>query len=55
MTNLKINNQSYDLLKQEFRSNGNGNGNGYHHEDDHDHEAQWLDDRLYCTCKILSL
>jgi len=44
MTNLKINSQSYDLLKQEFRSNGNGNGNGYHHhEDDHDHEAQWLD------------
>ena len=45
MTTLKINNQSYDLLKQEFRSNGhvNGNGhangNGYHH----DHEADWLD------------
>ena len=41
MTNLRIDNQTYDLLKQEFRSNGNGNGNGYHH---HDHEAQWLDD-----------
>lgn len=43
MTTLKINNQSYDLLKQEFRSNSNGhvNGNGYHH--DHDHEADWLD------------
>jgi GTP cyclohydrolase I len=45
MTSLKINNQTYDLLKQEFRSNGNGasNGNGYHHHE-HDHEAHWLDD-----------
>lgn len=42
MTSLKINNQTYDLLKQEFRSNGNGNG--YHHVHGHDHEAQWLDD-----------
>ena len=42
MTSLKINNQTYDLLKQEFRSNGNGNG--YHRFHDHDHEAQWLDD-----------
>jgi GTP cyclohydrolase I len=46
MTSLKINNQAYDLLTQEFRSNGNGNGNGngYHHVHDHDHDAQWLDD-----------
>ncbi len=44
MTTLKINTQSYDLLKQEFRSNGNGNGNGYHHQDDHDDEAPWLVD-----------
>jgi GTP cyclohydrolase I len=45
MTSLKIDSQTYDLLKQEFRSNGNGasNGNGYiHHE--HDDEADWLDD-----------
>jgi GTP cyclohydrolase IA len=42
MTSLKINNQTYDLLKQEFRSNGNGNG--YHHVHGHDNEAQWLDD-----------
>jgi GTP cyclohydrolase I len=41
MTTLKINNQSYDLLKQEFRGNGRLNGNGHHH--DHDHEVDWLD------------
>ncbi len=39
MTSLKINNQTYDLLKQEFRSNGHVNGNGYMHDD----EADWLD------------
>jgi GTP cyclohydrolase I len=45
MTSLKIDSQTYDLLKQEFRSNGNGasNGNGYHHHE-HVHEADWLDD-----------
>ncbi|HSN76931.1 MAG TPA: GTP cyclohydrolase I, partial [Anaerolineae bacterium] len=46
MTSLKINNQAYDLLRQEFpgSGNGNGNGNGYHHVHDHDHETPWLDD-----------
>jgi hypothetical protein len=48
MTSLKIDNQTYDLVKQEFRSNGNGSSNGryYDHVQDHDHDhaAQWLDD-----------
>lgn len=44
MTTLKINNQSYDLLKQEFRSNGHSNGHSHTHE--HDLDAHWLDDDL---------
>lgn len=43
MTSLKINNQSYDLLKQEFRGNG-VNGNGHSNGHDHDHDMHWLDD-----------
>jgi GTP cyclohydrolase I len=44
MTGLRINNQNYDLLKQEFQSNGYTNGNG--HGNGHVHDADWLDDAL---------
>lgn len=43
MTTLKINHETYDLLKQEFHSNGHVNGNG------HDHEVDWLDDDFIST------
>lgn len=46
MTTLKINNQNYDLLKQEFRSNGHSNGHSNSHVHEHDLEATWLDDEL---------
>jgi GTP cyclohydrolase I len=40
VSTLKINGQSYDLLKQEYRiSNGHGNGH-------HVHESDWLDEEL---------
>jgi hypothetical protein len=43
MTTLKINNQSYDLLKQEFRSNGHVNGNGRLNGNGHHHDHGVLD------------
>ncbi len=43
-TALKINDKRYDLLKQEFTSNGHNGHNGHVHE--HDVEASWLDDEL---------
>lgn len=51
MSTLKINGQSYDLLKQQYQS-GNGHGNGHangYGNGHHVHETDWMDDELLST------